>query len=145
VLKARLARDDAERAAAVAALRDYLSDVRRYELAGSELTPGESELVTRAGVAVGDLLQHAAKPAEAAVAWREAFVRNAPAAARGGPSAMTLQGLLCLRLGRTQEARVWADRVLATSYRHPVFADLEDQLGPARMAGETPGPSQGNP
>ncbi|HEX7689099.1 MAG TPA: tetratricopeptide repeat protein, partial [Burkholderiaceae bacterium] len=145
VLKARLARDETERTAVVAALRDYLSDVRRYELAGSELTPGERELVTRAGLALGDLLQHEGKPGEAAASWREAFDRNAPAAARGSPPAMTLQGLLCLRLGRTQEARAWADRVLATSYRHPVFADLEDQLGPARMAGETPGPLQGNP
>ncbi|MGN6526447.1 MAG: protein kinase domain-containing protein [Burkholderiaceae bacterium] len=145
LLEARLARDDAERATVVAALRDYLADVRRYELAGSQLTPGESELVARAGLALGDLLQHAGKRDEAVVAWHEAFARNAPAAARAGPPAMTLQGLLCLRLGQAQEARAWADRVLATSYRHPVFADLEDQLGPARMAGETPGPSQGNP
>jgi hypothetical protein len=52
---------------------------------------------------------------------------------------MTLLGALDLRLGDAQEAQVWADRVGGTTYRHPAFADLQEQLGLARKAGETPG------
>jgi len=49
-----------------------------------------------------------------------------------------LLGQADLRLGSAQDARAWAQRVMGTSYRHPVFADLLKRLGPAPRAGETP-------
>ncbi len=144
-LGVRLAADDAQRAEAIVRLRSYLANVRGYEAGGSQLTFVDARVVGGAGLALGDALASSGRRAEAAAAWREAAGRTAPAAQRSNPEAMTLLGRLDLRLGCPQEARVLADRVLATGYRHPAFADLEDQLGPTQSAGETSGPFQGNP
>jgi tetratricopeptide (TPR) repeat protein len=143
LLQARLARDDAQRAAAAATLRSALADARIA--AGGELAAGNINVITRAGIAFGDILQREGRAQEASAAWTAAAARNAPLARRGDAPAMTSQAMLSLRLGRPQEARAWADRVQATSYRHPAFIELEDQLGAARTAGATPAPLQGKP
>ena len=48
---------------------------------------------------------------------------------------MTQLGLLDLRLGKIQDARACAEKVLGTTYRHPAFADLQQRLGPTQLAG----------
>jgi hypothetical protein len=53
---------------------------------------------------------------------------------------MTQLAQLDLRLGSTQDARAWADRVGRTTYRHPAFADLQKRLGPTPQAGEASRP-----
>jgi hypothetical protein len=73
-------------------------------------------------------------------AWQSAATRLRPLAEHLNPWAMTLLGQADMRLGGAQDARAWADRVMGTTYRHPVFADLQKQLGLAQTTGATSKP-----
>ena len=135
-LQARLASTDAERTAADAALVAYLADVSHYESEGGVVPQLDVLLVGNAGLSHGDLLAQAGHLDQAREAWQSTSARIRPVAERLNPAAMTQLGQLNLRLGGTQDARVWADRVLGTTYRHPAFADLQQRLGPTQQAGE---------
>jgi serine/threonine-protein kinase len=143
-LRGQLADSDAERAAATTALAAFLADVRLYESQGGAVPQLDLALIASAGLVQGDLLARAGHADPARDAWESAANRIRPIAERLNPAAMTLLGQLDLRLGGTQDARAWADRVMRTTYRHPAFADLQQRLGPTQQAGETPGPIQGN-
>ena len=134
-LRGRLAKSDDERAAATAALKEFLADVRRYESEGSTLPQHDAVLVAAAGLAYGDLLAQVGRVDEAGQAWQSAANRVRAIADRSVPAAMTQLAQLDLRLGSPQDARAWADRVVRTTYRHPAFADLQQRLGPTQLAG----------
>jgi hypothetical protein len=80
----------------------------------------------------GDLLAAQGRAAEAHAAWAQAARRLAPISATGSANAMTLLGMLDVRLGDVQAARILADSVKATSYRHPAYADLLTSIGQAQ-------------
>ena len=131
----RLASTDDERAKAGAGLAAYMADVHRYEAHGGVVPWLDTVLIASAGLEQGDLLARAGQPAQAREAWQAAANRIRPVAERFLPAAMTQLGQLDLRLGGIQDARAWADRVAATTYRHPAFADLQQRLGPTQLAG----------
>ena len=140
VLRARLADSPAESTAARAALVAYLTDIGRFELRGGTVPAQNQNVVAEADLTLGDLLAKAGDAAGAQRAWQDASARLRPLAERLNPVAMTLLGQADFRLGGTQDARSWADRVRGTSYRHPAYADLQQKLGQAQTSGETPGP-----
>ena len=135
-LRGRLADNGEERAAATAALADFLADVRLYESQGSVLPQVDAILVASAGLAYGDLRARDGGKDQAREAWQTAASRVRPIADRMIPAAMTQLGLIDLRLGIAQDARAWADKVGRTTYRHPAFADLQQRLGPTQQAGD---------
>jgi serine/threonine protein kinase len=139
-LRSRLADTDEERAAAVAGLAAFTADVRVYESQGGVVPQLDAILIASAGLAQGDLLARAGHADQARDAWRSAANRVRPIAERLIPAAMTQLGQLDLRLGGTQDAHAWADRVLGTTYRHPAFADLQQRLGPTQQAGKASRP-----
>jgi serine/threonine-protein kinase len=139
-LRARLATAPAEVAAAQAALAAYLADVRKYEQEGNEVSTRDIVVIADAGLVYGDLLAARGDTDQARAAWQAAAARLRPQAEQLNPAAMTWLGQVDLRLGGAQDARAWADRVMGTTYRHPVFADLMKQLGPAQKTGATPKP-----
>ena len=132
VLRALAARSPEEAATADAALSNYLADVRRYEDEGGEVPAQNLLLIAEAALWHGELLSRASRASEAAPVWKSAAERLQVLADQHVPVAMTLLGLLDFRLGRTQDARAWADTVAGTSYRHPNYADLRKQLGLAQ-------------
>ncbi len=136
-LAGRLADNDAERAAAGKSLANFEAGLRSYESDGGVVPQLDATLVGDAGLVRGDLLARAGQTDQALEAWRLAAARIRPVAERLIPAAMTLLGQLDLRLGSAQDARVWADRVVRTTYRHPAFADLQQRLGPTPLAGGT--------
>ena len=138
LLRARLATTPEERAAADKALGAYLADVRTYQHEGSDIPAADQLIVAAVELAHGDFLQKSGRMDDANSAWRSAAAQMRPQAEQLRPAAMTLLGLADLRLGGAQDAHAWADRVLGTTYRHPVFADLVKQLGPAQKTGATP-------
>jgi len=117
--------------------------VRKYEQDGNETAADAALAIAAAGMAHGDLLAGLGLATEARDAWQGAATRVRPNAEHLAPAAMTLLAGLDLRLGGAQDARVWADRVKATTYRHPAFADIEKKLGLTQQAGETSSPLQG--
>ncbi len=138
VLRARLATTQSEVAAAEQGLAAYLADVAKYEHEGNEFSARDLTVIASADLMQGDLSMAHGRVDEANSAWRSAATRLRPQAEHLNPAAMTLLAQADFRLGGTQDARAWADRVMGTSYRHPVFADLLKQLGPAQKTGETP-------
>jgi len=134
-LQGRLADSDEERQAATSALAAFMADVRLYESQGGVVPQMDAILIAKAGVTQGDLLAQAGSPERAQAAWLSAAARIRPMAERLNPAAMTQLGQLDFRLGRTQDARAWAEKVLGTTYRHPAFADLQQRLGPTQQAG----------
>jgi serine/threonine-protein kinase len=137
-LRARLATSATEQAAAEQGLARYLADVAAYEHDGDQVTAQDIIVVADAELANGDLLRARGDAHGAALSWQAAATRLLPEAEHLSPEAMALLGQADWRLGRTQDARSWADRVMGTTYRHPVFADLLEKLGPAQTTGVTP-------
>jgi eukaryotic-like serine/threonine-protein kinase len=132
-LRARLASTPEDRAAALRALEAYLADVRQFERGGSEVAAEDQTVVGGSELARGDLLRAAGREADAQTAWRSAAVWLRPNVERRNPAALTLMGLIDLRLGRAQDARARADTVRGTTYRHPAYADLQQELGQAQQ------------
>ena len=133
--RGRLADTDEERAVARASLDAYMADVHRYESEGGTVPTLDAVLIASAGLMQGDLLTRAGLSTQAHAAWQLAANRMRPLAERSLPAAMTLLGQLDLRLGAIQDAHTWADKVVATTYRHPAFTDLQQRLGPTQLAG----------
>ncbi|MFL6630320.1 MAG: protein kinase domain-containing protein [Vitreoscilla sp.] len=134
-LQGRLAEGEEERQAAIAALAAFMADVRLYESQGSVVPQLDAIKIASTGVTQGDLLAQAGRAELAREAWLAAAARVRPIAERLDPAAMTQLGQLDFRLGRIQDARTWAEKVLGTTYRHPAFADLQQRLGPTQLAG----------
>jgi tetratricopeptide (TPR) repeat protein len=117
-------------------LKIYLKQVARDVAAGAALDLQQSLTVAEAGLICGDLQVRTHRTDEARSTWQAAL---APLRALGtSGAALTLQAHVLLRLGRTQEARVLADTVQASRYRHPLYAELRQRLAsaPEKRAGE---------
>jgi hypothetical protein len=132
ILRARLASTPQDRAAATRTLETYLADIRRFESGGSELAADDQTIVGGSELAYGELLRADGREADAQTAWRSAAVWLQPNVKRHNPAALTVMGFIDLRLGRTQDARARADTVRGTTYRHPAYADLQQELGQAQ-------------
>lgn len=139
-LSARLADTPADMNASDRALAGYIADIDKYECEGSEVTAQDVLVVAAAELARGDLLARLGRPDAAQAAWRSAAAQLRTQAEQRRPAAMTYLAQADMRLGRSQDARAWADRVKGTTYRHPVFADLQKQLGLAQTTGVTSKP-----
>ncbi|MFL6682034.1 MAG: protein kinase domain-containing protein [Burkholderiaceae bacterium] len=134
-LRGRLSDNEDERRAASAALAAFMADARLYESQGGVVPQFDAIRIASAGVIQGDLLAQAGHAEQAREAWLSATARIRPIAERLNSAAMTQLGELDFRLGRTQDARAWAEKVQGTTYRHPAFADLQQRLGPTQQAG----------
>ena len=139
-LRARLASTADEIAAATTALTAYLADIEHYEHEGSEVAVPDVIGVGETGLQLGDLQARAGRADAAKLAWQSAAERLRPVAEQLNPAAMTCLAAVDLRLGNLQDAHLWADKVRGTTYRHPAFADLQQQLGQAQQSGQTPRP-----
>ncbi len=139
-LRARVAATPTEMTSADQALAAYLADILKYEQEGSQVPSQDVLAVATAGLAHGYLLSKLGHADAAQAAWQSAAARLRPLAEHLSPAAMSLLGEADLRLENAKDARAWADRVMGTTYRHPVFADLQKQLGPAQTTGATSKP-----
>ena len=122
VLRARLTQEVSGRS--VGELRAYLDDMRQHESAGKPLDAEQVPIVAAAGLVLGEALRRAGRVDEAGIHWAAAAERLQAAGERGHAPAMALLGLIAVRQGRTQDARLWAEKVGPTTYRHPDAAEL---------------------
>ena len=86
------------------------------------------------GLALGDLQARAGQADAAQQQWQAVLRRALPAAQQGFPPAMQQLAQAQLRLGQVAQARTWTERLLATTYRHPDVASLQQQLARAGAA-----------
>jgi len=109
-------------AAQAEALRRFLAEAQALGAGGTKFNAEQQRIVAKAQLRLGDL---SPEPAAARRAWQ---------AARDGlgqPASLPAQTLLAqaqLRLGAIEEARTLADKVEASAFRHPDYADLRRRL-----------------
>lgn len=134
VLRARLVSETEE--GTLAELRTYLTEVQEREAAGKPLDAEQAPIVASVGLALGDALRRRGRAEAAEPFWNAAARRLRDGGQRGEAPAMTLLGLLAIRIGNAQDARAWAEKVEPTTYRHPDAAELrrwaEQKATPAR-------------
>lgn len=125
VLRAALGGEDMS-----AALRAYLSDMEQAAARGTRFSAEQNRVVADAELRLGMLLSGAdGRDPRARAVWRAAATRLQPA--NDAPS-LTLHALALFYLGRIEEARAIADRVTATTYRHPGHVELQRLLNSPR-------------
>lgn len=117
-----------ERASSMNALSDYLA-THFDAYAGNKDSDADSLWVlASAAMLLGDL-----SPAEAAASrWHQALALLEPLQHTVDPRVTSSRAHLLLRLERTQEARVMAEKLEASAYRHPQYAELVQRLAGAR-------------
>ena len=117
-------------------VENLVSSAKLAESSGKPLDADQTHVASAAELALGDLLAREAQPAAARAHWQAAAERLHAPAAKGELPAMTLLAQAQLRLGATGDARALADRIEASPYRHPAYADLRQRL--ATAAGAVP-------
>ena len=126
-LAAQVCRDE-ERSELIAAMRDYLAKVQQFATADRALTRNRDLTVAQVEEKLGALLAQQGRADEAAPHWRAVVARLQDYDQAGDWPALTLRATAHARLGEIAEARALAQRVEASPYRHPAYADLIQQL-----------------
>ncbi|QPF71903.1 protein kinase [Roseateles sp. DAIF2] len=108
-----------------AALNEFLSS--NSVIAVKDVPDTDTQWVlAMAALTLGDALP--ANTPEAATHWDAALTRLAALGDTSEPRVICLQAHTLIRLYRTQEARVLAEKLEASAYRHPLYADLIHRL-----------------
>lgn len=109
-------------------LEKYLEAVRQAESKGTQLSAEQTAIVADVELLLGDVLKREKEPEDAARHWRAASARLRPLAQNENFAVLALLARAQLRLGQIAEARELAARIRASKYRHPVYADLVNEL-----------------
>ena len=117
-------------------LEVFLSAGKSAQASGKPLDAEQIRIASAVELALGDLLARDARSAAARDHWQTAAARLQASAAGGDLPSMTLLAHARLRLGATDDARSLANRIEASPYRHPAYADLRQRL--AAAAGAAP-------
>ena len=110
------------------ALQAYLADLPRFEQGGKSLKAEHARVAAEAQLLLGDRLVERHDRAAARQQWLAVAQRMQAASARGDADAMALWALAQQRLGLIQEARAVAEKLRASAYRHPRYAELQQRL-----------------
>ena len=110
------------------AIEDYLTAVKDAESAGTRLEPEQVRIVSAVELMLGDLQARDAPGLVAQAPWRASAQRVQALASRGEPAAMTLLAHALQRLGDVPQAGALVERIEASPYRHPAYADLRQRL-----------------
>jgi tetratricopeptide (TPR) repeat protein len=120
--------------------------VRRTAPQTSMPSPGyvkRAVSVAAVSLALGDGL-NVVDNAAARTAWARAERELGPLADGNDGAVLTTLAQAQLRLGNPSAARLLAQRIATTSYRHPAYADLVNRLQATRGAGSSTAPVKGN-
>lgn len=109
----------------------YMASTRRFVEAGSLKGPDKLRLLASVQIAAGDQAQAEGHAEAARRHWQAVAEQLTPATSGDTPALLTLLAQARLRLGDLADARALAQRVAATSYRHPAQADLVQRLAAA--------------
>jgi len=115
-------------------LEAFVAEVLARVGAGKAFDADLARIAASAELLLGDHKFERAGLVAARPYWLSAANRMQALAASGELPAMTLLAHARLRLGGAQEARALADRLQASPYRHPAYADLHQRLAHAAGA-----------
>jgi tetratricopeptide (TPR) repeat protein len=128
------------RALLIEELNAYIAKVRALSKGGKNLLPGQLLASAHAEFQLGRLLQKHGRHDEAITHWRAVVETLAPFQQESNFHLLTLQARAKLALGERDAAQELMGRVEASTYRHPNFADLVNEMA----HGKGPVPSSNN-
>ena len=111
-------------AATVGNLKAYVADTQRFIESGKKLRPAQLLPYAEAELRLGLLLAAHADREVARGHWRAVVEHLAPYEKDANFHLLTLLARARLALGETEAARALKDRIVASSYRHPNFAEF---------------------
>jgi serine/threonine-protein kinase len=106
----------------------YLASNRGFAQSGNMTDPDQRRLLATVLIAAGDQARAAGHPQAARRHWQAAVALLAAPITGDASALLTQLAHARLRLGDVAGAQALADRVAATSYRHPAQADLVQRL-----------------
>ena len=116
-------------------VENYLAGARHFEAQGKSLTPEQAQILAATELMLGDSFERDGRHDLALEHWRNTSTRLAPLVENGNLPAVAQMARAQLRLGKRDEARKLAQRVAASNYRHPAYADLVSELDHAAGRG----------
>jgi eukaryotic-like serine/threonine-protein kinase len=119
----------------VGRLRSFVAAGSAAESAGKSVDAEQARELSSAELLLGDLVAREGASDEASTLWQRAVQRLRKLAEGNNPQALTLLARAELRIGRSAEANLLAERVRNSSYRHPDQAALADELAPVGESG----------
>ncbi|MGN6829514.1 protein kinase domain-containing protein [Paucibacter sp. M5-1] len=121
--------------AAIEPLRHYLKEMQDIEGGDKTLNAEQRLAVGRAALRLGRLLaQTPETAAQASRYWHAAEEYLRPAGPTLDAQSVTLHAQTRFLLGAPEEARALAEKVAATTYRHPDYVELLQMIKPAATA-----------
>jgi tetratricopeptide (TPR) repeat protein len=106
----------------------FVAAIKAIELSGKRLNSDQIQIVALVELMLGDMLDHNGQHKEATRHWRSVAERLEPLADHENYPVLVLLARAKLRLDQIDEARALAARTKASIYRHPAYADLENEL-----------------
>ncbi len=110
-------------------LAAYVAGETKLESAGKPLDIEQRRGLSIAQLLLGDLQALGGSADAAAAHWDAVARRLRPLATSGNPRLLTLLARAQARLGDLSAARSLAEQIQASSYRHPDYTALVDELG----------------
>jgi hypothetical protein len=126
-LRAQVERGEAQSQALAVEMSRYLADMQLRIQAGSRLNNAQNLLMAQVELALGELLA-GSDAAKAELHWRSAAERLREDVTRADAPAMAVAALAHLHLNEIEEARRLAEKLEASSYRHPDVLRLRSYL-----------------
>ena len=128
LMRARLASAYVQSAGLLDEFSEYFVLLQNAESSGQAMDADQNRVVASAELVFGDLLAYNDSDA-AQFHWRSAVERlRGYNSSDENPSTMTLLAHAYIRLGAVEDARSLAERIEASAYRHPVYADFRQRV-----------------
>ena len=119
----------------VESIRRYLQEMQVIESSSKTFSADQRLAIGKVALLLGRLVATTPEAAaQAAQHWRTAEKYLRPAGATPDAQSMTLHAQTRFLLGAPEEARALAERVAATTYRHPDYVELQQMINPAATA-----------
>jgi ATP/maltotriose-dependent transcriptional regulator MalT len=117
-------------------LQGYFDKVSQFTPTDRGTDKARDIIVARNQLLLGELLAQDGRPDEAASHWCAASTLLQTLVAAGDLDALTIMATAQWRLGAGTEARILAQRIEQSAYRHPAYANLVQLLAAAAPPGK---------
>ncbi|MCV2367992.1 serine/threonine protein kinase [Roseateles oligotrophus] len=132
-LRAKVERSEAQSQALAVEMTGYLSDMQARIQAGTRFNNELRLILAQLELTLGELLTNS-DAAKAGMHWKAVAERLRANVTSSDAPAMTVAALAHLHLNAIEEARALAEKLEASSYRHPDYIQLRTQLQAATLS-----------
>ncbi|MEJ6004971.1 protein kinase [Paucibacter sp. AS339] len=136
-LRAQIERSEAQVHALSAEMTSYLADMQARIQAGTRVNKDQRLILARVELSLGELLG-SSEVTEAKLHWQAAVERLRADVTKSDAPALAVSALAHFRLNAIEEARRLAEKLEASSYRHPDYLRLRTLLQKAPTSSAPP-------